>query len=73
MGFRFYRRVRILPGVSVNFSRSGPSLSVGLRGPHRSRVYCIHCNKRPCTYRRTALMRLESRLRFAVGPVLSIE
>jgi hypothetical protein len=33
MGFRFYRRVRILPGVSVNFSRSGPSLSVGLRGP----------------------------------------
>src|SRR5271167_4105426 len=34
MGFRFYRRVRILPGLSVNFSRSGPSLSVGVRGAH---------------------------------------
>jgi hypothetical protein len=34
MGFRFYRRLRIAPGLSVNLSRSGPSLSVGVRGAH---------------------------------------
>jgi hypothetical protein len=34
MGLRFYRRVRILPGVHVNVSRSGPSLTVGVRGAH---------------------------------------
>jgi hypothetical protein len=34
MGFRFYRRVRIQPGPSVNISRSGPSLSSGVRGAH---------------------------------------
>ncbi len=32
MGFRFFRRVRLLPGVTMNVSRSGPSLSVGPRG-----------------------------------------
>jgi len=35
MGLRFYRRVRILPGLSVNFSRSGPSLIFGVRGRPR--------------------------------------
>ncbi len=34
MGLRFYRRVRLFPGVSVNLSRSGSSLSVGVRGAH---------------------------------------
>ena len=34
MGFRFYRRVRICPGVSVNLSGGGPSLSLGVRGAH---------------------------------------
>jgi len=34
MGLRFYRRVRVLPGLTVNLSRSGPSLSVGVRGAH---------------------------------------
>jgi hypothetical protein len=34
MGFRFYRRLRIAPGLSVNLSRSGPSLWVGVRGAH---------------------------------------
>ena len=34
MGFRFYRRLRIAPGLSVNLSKSGPSLSVGIRGAH---------------------------------------
>lgn len=32
--FRFYRRVRIFPGLTVNLSTSGPSLSVGVRGAH---------------------------------------
>jgi hypothetical protein len=32
MAFRFYRRLKIAPGLSVNLSRSGPSLSVGVRG-----------------------------------------
>jgi hypothetical protein len=32
--FRFYRRVRIFPGLTVNLSKSGPSLSVGVRGAH---------------------------------------
>jgi hypothetical protein len=32
MGFRFHRSVRILPGVRVNLSKSGTSLSVGRRG-----------------------------------------
>lgn len=34
MGLRFYRRVKVFPGLSVNFSRSGPRLSVGIRGAH---------------------------------------
>ena len=32
MGFRFYKRVSIVPGLRVNLSRSGPSLSIGHRG-----------------------------------------
>ena len=32
MGFRFFRRVKILPGVSINLSKSGASVSVGPRG-----------------------------------------
>ncbi len=32
MALRFYRRVRIIPGLCVNLSRSGPSLSIGGRG-----------------------------------------
>ena len=32
MGFRFYRRVKILPGITLNFSKSGISTSVGVRG-----------------------------------------
>ena len=32
MGFRFRRSVRLLPGVHLNFSRSGASLSLGRRG-----------------------------------------
>jgi len=34
VGFRFYRRVHVFPGLTVNLSRSGPSLSVGVRGAH---------------------------------------
>ncbi|WP_194756678.1 DUF4236 domain-containing protein [Aliidiomarina indica] len=32
MAFRFHRRVRILPGVRLNFSKSGVSASAGIRG-----------------------------------------
>lgn len=32
MGFRFYRRKRLLPGITLNLSRSGPSISLGVRG-----------------------------------------
>jgi hypothetical protein len=34
MGLRFYRRVRLGSGLTLNLSRSGPSLSVG---PHGAR------------------------------------
>jgi hypothetical protein len=34
MGFRFSRRVSILPGLKLNFSGSGVSLSAGVRGAH---------------------------------------
>jgi hypothetical protein len=32
MPLRFFRRVRIAPGVTINLSKSGPSVSVGPRG-----------------------------------------
>jgi tetratricopeptide (TPR) repeat protein len=32
MGFRFWRRIGILPGVTLNLSKSGASVSVGPRG-----------------------------------------
>jgi hypothetical protein len=32
MPFRFFRRVRIAPGVTINLSKSGPSVSIGPRG-----------------------------------------
>jgi len=32
MGFRFFRRMKIAPGVTLNFSKSGPSVSLGPRG-----------------------------------------
>jgi hypothetical protein len=34
MGLRFYRRLHVAPGVGVNLSRSGPSLTLGVRGAH---------------------------------------
>jgi len=34
MGFRFSRRIGILPGLNLNFSGSGVSLSAGIRGAH---------------------------------------
>jgi hypothetical protein len=34
MGFRFSRRIKILPGVTVNLSRSGVSTSIGVKGAH---------------------------------------
>ena len=34
MGFRFQRRIKILPGVTINLSKSGVSASLGVRGAH---------------------------------------
>ena len=35
MGYvRLFRRVRLAPGISLNLSRSGPSVSLGVRGAH---------------------------------------
>jgi hypothetical protein len=34
MGLRFYKRMRICPGLSLNLSGSGPSLTMGVRGAH---------------------------------------
>jgi hypothetical protein len=36
MGWRFRRRVKILPGITLNFSKSGVSTSVGWRGYHKT-------------------------------------
>jgi hypothetical protein len=32
--FRFYRRLHIFPGLSLNLCKSGPSVTVGMRGAH---------------------------------------
>ena len=32
MAFQFYKRIRLIPGLRVNLSRSGASLSIGHRG-----------------------------------------
>jgi hypothetical protein len=34
MGLRFYRRLRIAPGFTLNLSKRGASMSVGRRGAH---------------------------------------
>ena len=34
MGLRFQRRIRVLPGLQLNLSRSGVGVSIGGRGAH---------------------------------------
>jgi hypothetical protein len=34
MGFRFYRRIKVIPGVTLNVSKAGLSTSVGVKGAH---------------------------------------
>jgi hypothetical protein len=34
MGWRFYKRVKIAPGVTLNVSKGGASVSFGRRGAH---------------------------------------
>jgi hypothetical protein len=34
MGWRSYRRQKLLPSVSINWSKRGPSVSLGRRGAH---------------------------------------
>ena len=36
MGWRFRRRLKILPGIAFNFSKSGMSTSAGWRGYHKT-------------------------------------
>jgi Protein of unknown function (DUF4236) len=31
---RFFKRVKLMPGVTMNVSKSGPSFSFGARGAH---------------------------------------
>jgi hypothetical protein len=32
--FRLFRRVRVAPGLTLNLAKTGPSLSLGVRGAH---------------------------------------
>lgn len=34
MGWRFFRRIRIMPGITLNLSKRGASASVGMKGAH---------------------------------------
>jgi hypothetical protein len=34
MNLRLWRRIRIAPGVTLNLSNTGPSISFGVRGAH---------------------------------------
>lgn len=34
MGFRFFRRINIIPGITLNVSKSGVSTSAGVKGAH---------------------------------------
>ena len=34
MGFRFYRSLKLLPGVRLNFGKRGIGISAGVRGLH---------------------------------------
>jgi len=34
MGFRFRRRIRLLPGITLNLGKRGASVSAGVRGAH---------------------------------------
>lgn len=43
MGWRFQKRVRLMPGVTLNFSRKGVSTSIGARG---ARVTLGHGQRR---------------------------
>jgi hypothetical protein len=36
MGWRYHKSVRLFPGVRLNMSKSGPSVSVGVPGFHEN-------------------------------------
>lgn len=48
MGFSYRKRVKIAPGVNLNLSKRGPSLSVGPKGSN------VNVSKRG-TYRNTSI------------------
>jgi len=43
MAFRFQRRVRLLPGLTLNFSKSGVSATIGVPGA------CVNVSTRGAT------------------------
>ena len=45
MGLRFWKRIKILPGITLNLSKSGISISFGTRGLR----YTIGRNRRQTT------------------------
>jgi len=34
MSFRFFHRLHLCPGMTINLSKAAPSLSLGVRGAH---------------------------------------
>ena len=34
MAFRFFKRIKLLPGVTLNLSKKGVSISSGVKGAH---------------------------------------
>jgi Protein of unknown function (DUF4236) len=61
MGFPFSRRVSLIPGVRVNFTQSGASLSVSSRGAKLALINFFR--------RQTYLFRAKKILRVAGRPV----
>ncbi len=59
MGFRFYKSLRVLPGIRLNVSKSGFSWSIGPRGANvnvgpRGRRYTVGLPGSGLSYVRTA-------------------
>lgn len=71
MGWSFRKSLRLLPGIRVNLSKSGPRLSVGVPGARASidvhgktRVYA---GKGPLRYQKTVTLGSQ-RARAVTGP-----
>ena len=66
MGFRFWRRIKIAPGLTFNLSKSGGSLSFGPRGAKftvgsrgkRATLGLPETSFVPCSYSRRGILTL---------------